>query len=139
MTSIKLSPKHGVNPMIPRCFYCGKNKNEVLLLGRLSGDKEAPRNAVMDYQPCDECANYMAQGIILIEVRNDEPTSLSPYRMSGWAVIREDAVLRIFSEATAQNLLKRRMGFLETRVWDAIGIPREEFNNLGTEHTTGAV
>ena len=33
--SIKISPKHGVNPTIPRCFFCGKEKNMVALLGRI--------------------------------------------------------------------------------------------------------
>jgi hypothetical protein len=27
--SIKLSPKHGVNPTICTCMWCGKPKNEI--------------------------------------------------------------------------------------------------------------
>lgn len=44
MSSIKLSPKHGVNPTIPVCFFCGKPKNEIALMGRMGGkeDIEAP-------------------------------------------------------------------------------------------------
>ena len=38
--SIKISQKHGVNPTIPICFWCGKEKNEIALLGKLPGDAE---------------------------------------------------------------------------------------------------
>ena len=46
---IKVSPKHGLNPTIPICFWCGKERGEVALLGRLPGDAEAPKNVVLDY------------------------------------------------------------------------------------------
>ena len=35
---IKLSPKHGLNPTIPVCFWCGEERNEVALLGHI-GDE----------------------------------------------------------------------------------------------------
>lgn len=55
--SIRISEKHGANPTIPICFFCGEDKNEVALLGKLSGDKEAPMRMWIngDYEPCDEC------------------------------------------------------------------------------------
>lgn len=57
---IKLSEKYGVNPTIPVCFWCGESKNEIALLGRLGDarkgeDIEAPKNMVLDYEPCDKC------------------------------------------------------------------------------------
>ena len=84
--SIRLSPKYGVNPCIPLCFLCQQPKNEVLLLGKLKGDVEAPHHVSFDQEPCDKCKEYMAQGIILISV--DEAKSKSdmrnPYRTGGW-------------------------------------------------------
>ena len=71
--SIRISKKHGVNPTIPVCFWCGKDKNEIVLLGKLKEDAEAPHRAIMDYEPCDECKEYINQGVQLIG------TSLSPY------------------------------------------------------------
>ena len=53
--SIRLSEKHGVTPTIPVCFGCGKQKNEIALLGRLPNDAEAPMNMVLNYDPCEEC------------------------------------------------------------------------------------
>lgn len=68
--SIPLSPKHGVNPTMPICFFCGETKNEIALLGRIGGkqDLEAPRQILLDYEPCDKCKEIFAQGVLLIEV-----------------------------------------------------------------------
>lgn len=52
---ITLSPKHGVNPCIPLCAFCGEEKNQIALLGKLRDDKEAPKYAVIDAEPCDNC------------------------------------------------------------------------------------
>ena len=68
MSSIRLSKKHGVNATIPVCAWCGKQKNEVALLGYLKGDAEAPRNAILNYDPCDECKEAWSVGVAVIEV-----------------------------------------------------------------------
>ena len=74
--NIKLSPKHGVNPTISICFYCGAEKNEIALLGKIGGknDLEAPRKTVLNYEPCEKCAEIMAKGITLIGVKTDKTT-----------------------------------------------------------------
>lgn len=64
---IKVSPKHGVNPTIPICFWCGKERGEIALLGKLPGDAEAPKNVVLDYEPCECCRAGMARGFTLME------------------------------------------------------------------------
>ena len=33
--NIILSPKYGVNPTIPVCFWCGEQKPEIALMGRV--------------------------------------------------------------------------------------------------------
>jgi len=119
MGSIQLSAKHGVNPAIPKCFFCLKDKNELLLCGRLPKDQEAPRNMIWDMEPCDECKGYMEQGIIVISVKDGEGAAMeaakaehdrsqeftparkmkpfipNPYRTGGWWVMREEAIGRI--------------------------------------------
>lgn len=61
MASIKVSEKHGVNPSIGICAFCGKESGEVLLLGRLLGDKEAPRQMIANpHEPCDTCKKERA-------------------------------------------------------------------------------
>lgn len=66
-----ISQKHGVNPSIPVCFWCGKDKNEIILFGELKNDAEAPMKTVVDYEPCDECKANFARGVTVIEA---EPT-----------------------------------------------------------------
>lgn len=85
---IEVSPKHGLNPTIPVCFWCGKDKNEIALLGRIrektknryganvtkrDSDIEAPRRMVIDYEPCDECMKMWDSGVAVIEVQ-ETPT-----------------------------------------------------------------
>jgi len=121
---LRLSEKHGVNPAIPLCFLCGKEKNVVLLAGRLLNDEEAPRNVVWDYEPCDECKAYMERGIILISVKDGE-TGDNPHRTGGWCVVREEA-LRKFITPENHPIFKKRMAFLEDTTWDKLGLPKEE-------------
>ena len=74
---IKVSKKHGLNPTIPICFWCGKDKNEIALLGKLKGDAEAPRRFLMDYEPCDECKKEsekaISNGFVLLIEASKEP------------------------------------------------------------------
>ena len=152
MSSIRLSPKHGVNPAIPKCFWCLEDKNMLYLPGQMKGDMEAPRNMVWDMEPCDNCKDLMDQGILLISVKNGEMEKEeearqrakaeydrsyhskkdkfhyipNPYRTGGWAVIREESFTRIFQGPIVDQILSCRWSFVPDEVWDMIGLPREE-------------
>ena len=67
--SIRLHPKFGLNPTIPTCFWCGKDKNELILLGA-AFKEEAPRHMYLDYEPCDTCKDQMKLGVTLIEAND---------------------------------------------------------------------
>lgn len=122
--SIRLSPKFGVNPAIPKCFYCNEDKNEVILVGRLPNDAEAPRNTVWDKSPCDKCKGYMEKGVILISVRDGEHGE-NPYRTGGWVVVKDDLIHNLVKDtAVRDHILKARVSFLPDEVWDLIGLPR---------------
>lgn len=126
---IYLSPKHGVNPAIPLCYFCQQPKNEVILPGRMKGDAEAPKNAVWDMEPCDECRGHMQKGILLMSF---DPTRTedqrNPYRTGGWIVIKEEAFTRIFDGDAAAHALKLRWTFMDDETWDAVGLPREDLD-----------
>lgn len=82
---IKLSPKHGLNPTIPVCFWCGEERNEVALLGHIGDgrkheDFEAPMHMVIDYEPCEKCRANMALGVTLMEATN-KPNSVTKVEM----------------------------------------------------------
>lgn len=61
---ITLSKKHGVNPSLMLCPYCGKETG-IALFGRLKGDEEAPKN-VIGNDLCDECKKKVENGFVLI-------------------------------------------------------------------------
>jgi hypothetical protein len=119
--SIRLSSKHGVNPAIPVCFFCGKDKNEIILAGHLKGDIEAPRKAVWDKKPCDECESYMKQGVMLVSVK-DGTDHENPYKTGNIVVIKVEAAEKIFNE----SIKGKRFAFVEDFAWDKIGLPRQE-------------
>lgn len=96
---ITLSPKHGVNPCIPTCFFCGQDKNEIALLGRIGGkeDREAPRKAILDFEPCDECKKKFAEGVLIIEVTQTPtyigmPIAENAYPTGRYVVLKPEAM-----------------------------------------------
>lgn len=100
---IKISPKHGLNPTIPVCFWCGKQKNEIALMGRMKGDIEAPKNMVLDYVPCEECQNHMAMGVAILEASDHPNTEGQPpmqkgvYPTSRFVVVTTECADRVFN------------------------------------------
>lgn len=123
---IKLSPKYGLNPTIPVCFWCGKDKNEVALLGHIGNGKkhedfEAPMHMVLDYEPCEECEKAMAMGFTVMEATRtpnevtDREMQSGVYPTGKWAVLTHEAAARIFPDA--ENFSK---AFLEMGVYDKI-------------------
>jgi hypothetical protein len=117
MRGIKVSEKHGVNPMITVCFFCGKDKNEIALLGRLPGDVAAPMHGCIDRVPCDECKGYMEQGVILVSVKN-KTLCENPYRTGKFVVIKEEAAKELFP-----TIGKSRFAYVEDEVWAKVGLP----------------
>lgn len=67
---ITLSKKHGVNPSLDICFWCGEPKG-LALCGRMKGDAEAPKRMVTSLSPCDKCREKFMLGVHLIEVTDD--------------------------------------------------------------------
>lgn len=116
--SIKLSEKHGLNPSISQCFFCGKDKNELVIFGRLPQDKEAPRKAVINHEPCEECKKLMDQGVMLCEVRKGSDRK-NPDRTGNLIVIKEDVAQRIFN-----GIGSSRFAFIESDAWDKLNFPR---------------
>lgn len=78
MKSIPVSPKHGLNPTIPVCAWCGESKNEIALLGKIKGtDAEAPMHCILDYEPCEHCKEQWNRGVTVLEATTRRPV---PYR-----------------------------------------------------------
>lgn len=120
---IILSPRHGVNPSLSLCFYCGREKNELVLPGRLPGDAEAPRRAVWNMEPCAECAEHMGRGVIMIQVQDGEEGKENPVRLGGYAVVLDEALRRFIEPpALLDQILRARFVMVPDAVWKAIGM-----------------
>ena len=138
--SVVLDPTHGVNPSTACCFFC--NEAKVLVLwGRLTQkqrtsfeeagvplgqDGGAPRNIMLDHEPCGRCKEYMKQGVILISVREpipgDDPNN--PYRTGRWVVIKEEAIRQIVQpKELADSIVEKRMAFVPDDAWEVLGLP----------------
>lgn len=122
--SITLSPKYGVNPTIPVCFWCGKEKNEVALMGRMGDgrkheDFEAPRHMVLDFEPCEECKKGMELGFTVIEAtttpnsRSSVEIQQGVYPTGRFVVLKIEAAARIFDGIDT----KVGKAFLDTQVF----------------------
>lgn len=124
---ILISEKHGVNPTIPICFWCGKEKNEVALLGKLPGDEEAPMNIIIDYEPCDECREKMKQGITFIEassspkIEKQQSIVEGIYPSSHFVVLKEEICKdMIKDEEMLKQILEKRIAFVDEDVWNQL-------------------
>ena len=111
--SIKLSPQHGLNPTIPVCFFCGKDKNEIVLLGKINReDDEAPMKMIVDFEPCEECKKKFAEGVLLIEVTQSPeyigmPIAENAYPTGRYVVVKPEALNGDFKAGCKALVLKK--------------------------------
>lgn len=128
--NIRVSEKHGVNPSMGVCFWCGEDDGTVLLVGRLPGDVEAPHRMIANDQPCDKCRENMAKGITLFEA-SDKPAypnqavltlmgSGEKYPTGRWFVVAEDFVRRVFDRESAKAVIDKHMAGIDSQVADWI-------------------
>lgn len=123
--SIKISPKHGLNTTIPLCFFCGEEKSEVALLGKMKGDVEAPRNLILDYEPCDKCKALMQKGITVIAMSDrpiangQPPLQDNAYPTGAWCVISENGLRKMCDEETfIDTVIRKRIMLMDHRTFD---------------------
>lgn len=128
---ITLHPKYGVNPTICTCFWCGGDKNELALLGysskRITGKDEAPRNTVMDYEPCDKCKENMSLGITLMEAsttskRGQPEIQYGVYPTGKWWVLKEEACKRFMSDEMYAAALHHKKAFIDQELAQKLGL-----------------
>ena len=127
---IRISPKHGLNPSLDKCFWCGKHKG-VILVGKIGKmDQEAPREMVIDLEPCDDCKKRFAEGIHVIEATEDG-THLSNNRnfqmnAVGGKVLYPTGRWCILKEGAIKNMPKGSRVLTDTQTMDALVKMAEE-------------
>lgn len=121
---IRLSKKHGLNPTLCKCFFCGEDKG-IALLGQIDkADSEAPKECIMDYDPCDKCQERMSLGVTILEV-SDQPIDNRPpmkakgnvevYPLGRWVVLKEECQLCV-----DHNLKQGGLMFVDSEVMNLI-------------------
>ena len=137
---ITLSPKHGVNPTIPICFWCGKEKNEIALMGLVKerdpqtgavrgSDVKMPMHVILDYEPCDCCKEQFSKGVQLIECsysRPDERPALS--KDENYREVYPTGRTVVLTEEAAQRIFKIDKSMLEAG--KKLCLPEEVFNQF---------
>lgn len=128
---MRLNPKHGVNPTIRQCFWCGESTDEILLLGDAM-EGQAPMHMVLDYAPCDHCVEAFEQGILIIEVsktpmQKKQPDLGGAYPTGAHWVVTEECVTRLLDESIANDILKARKALITKQDAVHLGLyPTEE-------------
>lgn len=118
---VRLSPKHGMNPSIAKCYFCGGDTGEVILAGRLKGDAQAPREAVWHKNPCPACVEYMKQGVIIIGVISPNYKGEEPERTGHFMVVSDDFIRRnITPKELADKILHKRVVFMKKEACDML-------------------
>ena len=126
--NIMVSPKYGLNPTIPVCFWCGEERQEIALMGRIGNvrkgeDFEAPVRAVIDFEPCEKCAENMLRGFTLMEATT-RPNEYCPVEMQSgvyptgrYIVVKPDVVSQMFGDISAKQGGK---AFVDEKVFTAM-------------------
>ena len=123
--TIRLSKKHGVNPSLEVCFWCGEPMG-VALLGKLKGDAEAPREICTSYEMCDKCKEHNKTMIHMIEASttplHEYQPSINPglnaYPTGRNFWIKDEALKQILKPESFEETLKCRSALLEPEVFD---------------------
>ena len=108
---------------IPRCYFCGKEKNELIMNTTLTPKhvkkvKEA-HGKVINTEPCDKCKEIMKQGVMLIGCKDDDPD----YRTGLIVGVKDEAVPQMFPPEYAEKALKMRVLFVGETAWKGLGLP----------------
>jgi hypothetical protein len=130
-----------MQPAIPKCFYCCKDKNEILLARTMTDHAQSKvgklHGKIIDMEPCPSCASLMKMGVILITIDdqksgknwNQPPAEVknyhgpaakrpswvpSPYRTGGWFVVTDETIEKMINPPEmAQWALNHRFMFIE--------------------------
>lgn len=103
-----ISKKHGLNPSMDICFFCGEPKG-IALFGKMKGDAAAPRQVFLNYEPCEKCQALMDKGTAIIEVVTEDNGNMEIqdgiYPTGRWCVMRREAARELFETDVPKVLL----------------------------------
>ncbi len=149
--NIYLDDKHGVNPSIAQCFYCGQD-DKLILVGKktkgfngVSDDNQMPQKCgIIDMEPCPECREFMNQGIILISISDDSENEMmlaneenrppNPFRTGKFAVVKDHFIEHTINPPElAKDILLKRFCFVPDKAWSFLNLPDDNIDNRNKE------
>lgn len=130
---IVISEKHGLNPSLALCYWCGEPSGAVVLCGRLKGDERAPATVLLDYEPCDTCRGKWGDGVVFIETTPTPNLASQPaiqerpalYPTGRLVVVKRERLEQkpyiIQPETMRLSILKQGRCFIEPEAWRKLG------------------
>jgi len=127
----------GIGNRVDVCSVCGAHVYGGISMihpcPKCTARSYASRRELSDYErvpcpsePCNECKDFMKQGIILYSVKEDDQAM----HTGCMAVVKEEAVNRMFEgDEILPQILKKRACAISDGAWDKLGLPRENVDN----------
>lgn len=108
MSSIRLSEKHGVNPSMDTCFYCGEVTG-IALMGKISTkdnhDVEAPRYVCSSVTPCDKCKEKYKDYVLMVEAKSSD--SKNPQPTGRWFALKKEVLNPAYRNSPVAFMLEQ--------------------------------
>ncbi len=100
--------------MISICFWCGNEKEEILIGKKAISEEKIQTKAIGNYDPCEQCKSGMSNGITLIEA-TENPIAVGQKKLQHgfptgrWAVLPEETIRSLIQdEQMLKKILKSR-------------------------------
>lgn len=117
---VRLHKEYGLNPTISQCILCGKEKNEIALLGA-SYKGQAPMRMVTSIEPCEKCKKkYLSKGTMLVEATKED----SKVRPTGRVAVIKDKAYKRMTDVPAPN----KVVFIEPEAFERLGLSKVRKN-----------
>jgi hypothetical protein len=91
--NIPLHPEHGLNPGMSACFFCGKEKPEIILFGNNLKERAGLTPRIMNLEPCAECKEAFKDKMVIVRVeRKTVKNQARTVPTGAWMMFPEDCI-----------------------------------------------
>lgn len=124
--ALRLSKKHGVNPSMGVCPICLKDNNEILLLGKLPDDAEAPMRVLSNI--CDECKSKIEEGFYPLVVIKDIPERMVKNGLVSMEDVKREGHILFVKKESMSNIPDSLFSYLPESLY------RQMVDNTGEKN-----